>query len=166
MTAYDGKGRNRILSHGLPFAEENQILCWMVLTESIMCDCLDKDSLSRQLSPLGKKEKLHSLGNTHTETALSNTKCEIPQVCFRHRFIATDVTKCCVNTFIRTILMKTRRGIPSFHHRECTFGHFHSSAFVRGQNPSRQHQQRHTGAQHTHTALHDRYQSKRRSSDI
>lgn len=54
--------------------------------------------------------------------------------------------------FSKAILLKTQKNIPSVQCSECALGHFHSG-FLRRENLSRQHEQRHVGAQSTHTPL-------------
>lgn len=47
-----------------------------------------------------------------------------------------------------------QRKNPRTHCSECASRHFHSSGFVRGENLSRLHKQRHVGARSTHAAVH------------
>lgn len=58
-----------------------------------------------------------------------------------------------------------QRNNPSTHCSEHALRHFHSFVFLRGENLSRQHEQRHVGAQSSRAAVRYRYQSKRRSTN-
>lgn len=58
-----------------------------------------------------------------------------------------------------------QRNNPSTHCSERASRHFHSFVFIRGENLSRQHEQRHVGAQSSQAAVHYGYQSKRRSTN-
>lgn len=89
------------------FVEGKQILCqhcvgWYWKEASYVTAWTWRDGINRQLSPLGKKEKLHNLVDTCTKRALH--KYEIPHSSApSHR----DTTRCCVNMFSRAIVTKT-----------------------------------------------------------
>lgn len=83
------------------------------------------------------------------------------QVCFISRSVNLDATGSCVNMFSKATLPKMQKNIPCIQHSEGAFGHSHS-VFVRRENLSRQHEQRHVGAQSTHIPLC--YQSNRSSA--
>lgn len=83
------------------------------------------------------------------------------QVCFISRSVNLDATGSCVNMFSKATLPKMQKNIPCTQRSEGAFGHSHS-VFVRRENLSRQHEQRHVGAQSTHIPLC--YQSNRSSA--